>query len=122
MKPITKEQARARYDAALPERIRRLDRELAIERVKDFDTLAAKTTRGNREYVFKINVFRNGGQGFSATTKVNGRVSRYNGDIPSAAYGHLIHSLRWAVDQMNFEANEAAYAERKRQEAAYEQV
>ncbi len=46
-------------------------------------------------------------------TLVNGYPSRYNADTPANAYGKLVNSLKWAVDKMHFQANEAAYQLRK---------
>jgi hypothetical protein len=107
------EQARLRALAAMPERLQRLDRELAIERLKDFDTLYA--TRG--EHRFKINIFRHGSAGFVATTKVAGHVMRYHGKTPSDSFAKLTISLRWVTSRLDFEKN-VAIAEAKKYEAA----
>lgn len=85
----------------MPERLERLNRELAIDRVKDFEYLYA--TR--RDHRFKIAVFRNGGNGFAATCKVGGYVHRYNGDTPSTAFIKLVKSLEWVIAKLDFERN-----------------
>jgi len=90
---------------ALPDRLKRLNRELAIERSKDFDYLYA--VRG--EHRFKIAVFRNGGNGFAATCKAAGYVRRYEASIPSEAFRKLTLGLDYLVRQMEQQKAEAEY-------------
>ena len=102
----TLREAHAKAVAALPERLQRLQRELAIERTKDFDN-DLFAVRG--EHRFKISVFRHPTQGFVATTKAAGHVHRYNGSTPVDAFVKLTHSLEWLVSRLDFEKNVALY-------------
>ncbi|CAN5354553.1 hypothetical protein BH10ACI2_BH10ACI2_00200 [soil metagenome] len=69
-------------EVELPERLQWLNRELAMERTKDFENSYA--TRG--EYWFKVSIFRNRGGGFKATCRVAGRVQGYYGATPDQTY------------------------------------
>lgn len=100
---LTHAEARERALASQPERLQRLNRELAIERSKDFDYIFAV----RREHRFKVAVFRNGGNGFVATCKIGGRVHRYNGELPSYAFAKLTRSLEWVASRLDYEKNVA---------------
>ncbi len=100
---LTLKEAREKALAELPERLKRLNRELAVERSKDFDYIFA--VRG--EHRFKVAVFRNGGTGFVATCKIGGQVHRYNGDLPSYAFVKLTRSLEWVASRLDYERNMA---------------
>lgn len=79
-----------RPKAELPERLLRLDRELATERTKDFETLYA--VRG--QIRTEVSIFRNGRNGFTATAKFNGRPIRQFGMMPSEAYFATVRALQ----------------------------
>jgi len=98
---LTHAEARERALASLPERLQRLNRELAIERSKDFETLYAV----HGEYRFKVSIFRHGSHGFVATCKAAGHVHRYNGELPSYAFAKLTESLKWVASRLDYEKN-----------------
>lgn len=107
--PLTHAEAKERALASLPERLQRLNRELAVERSKDFDYLYA--VRG--EHRIRVCVFRADQPGFIATCKIAGRVHRYSGDLPSYAFTKLTRSLEWITSRLDFEKNMALYEIRK---------
>lgn len=101
--PLTREEATKRALASLPERLQRLNTELAIERSKDFETLFAV----HDEHRFKVSIFRHGSNGFVATCKAAGHVHRYNGTLPSYAFAKLTESLKWVASRLDYEKNMA---------------
>lgn len=103
----TLQEAREKAEAALPERLQRLQRELAIDRTKDSDN-DLFAVRG--EHRFRISVFRHPTHGFVATTKAAGHVHRYNGKTPVDAFVRLTYSLGWVVSRLDFEKNVALNA------------
>jgi len=110
---ISLKEARERAESAMPERLQRLNRELAIEQTKHFDYLFA--TRNG--YRFRVCVFRNDRGGFFATTTAGGSVRRYSGDTPADAFYALVNTLVWVVSKLDFEKNVAIYEARKYQTA-----
>ncbi len=107
-------EARETAMAALPERLQRLNQELAIDRTKDFDN-DLYAVRG--EYRFRVSVFRGGHHGFVATTSAGGRVHRYSGATPVDAFIKLTGSLVWLTARMDHE-KQVAYNESRRYETA----
>lgn len=100
---LTIAEARERALASLPERLQRLNREMAIERSKDFDYLFA--VRG--EHRIKVCVFRADRNGFVATCEIAGRVHRYTSELPSGAFARLTTSLLWVTSRLDYEKNVA---------------
>lgn len=113
MRTLTKANEKALSE--LPERLQRLQRELAIERTKDFDNDLYAV---RREYRFRVSVFRHPTEGFVATTKAAGHVHRYNGATPVDAFIKLTRSLDWLVVRLDFEKNQALREARQWAEAA----
>ena len=91
----------------LPERLRRLNQELAIDQVKDFDNNLYAIRNGHR---FQISVFRNSRLGFVATCKAAGHVHRYEGKLPSDAFMKCVESLKWVVSRLDHEKHLAQSA------------
>lgn len=105
MQKVTRQsiqEAKAKAEAALPERLKRLNREMMIERSIDFDNELYATRNGHR---FRISVFRHPVHGFVATTKAAGYVRRYNGATPVDAFFALVNTLHWVVSRLDYERN-----------------
>jgi hypothetical protein len=89
-----------RTGVELPARLQRLNKELAVERIRDFDNDLYATRNGHR---FRISVFRHHRFGFVATCKAAGHVHRYEGTLPSDAFTTLVHSLKYVVSRLDNE-------------------
>lgn len=99
----------ARYLASLPPRLKRLNRELAIDQSKHHDYVYAV----HGAYKFRVAIFRNEDCSFTATTSAAGRVHRYTADLPSKAFIDLTRSLEWVVSRLEYTKNLASHENTK---------
>lgn len=95
-----------RKPETLHPRLARLNQEMAIERRIDIDD---RITAFRNDLRFRITVFRHPSTGFTATTKVCGRLRTYTAKTPAAAVLDLISSLKPIVRRYEAERAEVEY-------------